>query len=70
MIFYIQGGLVQDNLLTRSDVQRLSQLERTELSAQVLGTINQNVMQNLSLLQNPIVNLLFTFETMCKKDSK
>jgi hypothetical protein len=69
MTFYFTGGLVKDHLLTKSELQQISKLnDITELHGGLVATLNQNINENLSLIQNPTMNLMLTFQAIAKKD--
>ena len=61
------GGLVKDNLLTKSELIRISEISGiSELHGGLVAALNQNIVQNLSIIQSPLINLIFTFQAICK----
>ena len=73
-ILNFEGGLVTDHLLTRADIIRVSEShDINEKHGELVSILNQNISQSLSIIQNPLLNLIFTFqsiESKLKEDSK
>jgi hypothetical protein len=61
------GGIIQDQLMTRSTIMQIPQLGDIESQrGQLCGLLNQNLASTVNLLGQPIQNMSITLEQLHK----